>query len=54
LRELSITLDRESWLKILAVRVHDVQRYRKAMLIRRFPYATFTTLAGEVFGAGVE
>jgi len=49
LRALSVTMERSAWLQILSLRVSAVCAYRKAMLMRRYPYAIFNSLAGNVW-----
>jgi len=51
LRSLSVALDRSAWLQILSLRVSAMRAYRKAMLARRYPYAIFNSLAGDVWSA---
>ncbi len=54
LRELLEVLPFDEWLRVLDFRVLRTQRYRRVMLARCFPFATFTILDGVRFGAEVE
>jgi replication protein len=50
LRDLIGVMEPLSWKELLAIRVADARSYRKALLSRTYPFASFYLLSGESFG----
>ena len=53
-RRLLVALSWDEWVGEMRRRIQRAQAYRKAQLAEKFPFARFKTLAGEMWGFGLE